>query len=227
MAGGKTMRAAGLAAALAAGVLAAAAASALPASAAVIASFSAKSGEFRGGRLILPGVSDRVRYLTDAGRSRTMSLGWLHQRVFLPGKPPTGMLHISGRSDDPAFTLSNPRYNASRQTVSYNAKPLPGTPLSRRGPRRAPLRFGDASLTILPHPALAVGDNGGHNCQMNVQNTPSTPRTLLFNRHSSGIPITGSRLPPDKSLWTHRCTSSQTAAYGAAALSMLSTQHPG
>jgi hypothetical protein len=169
---GKTMRAAGLAAALAAGVLAAAAASALPASAAVIASFSAKSGEFRGGRLILPGVSGRVRYLTDTGRSRTMSLGWLHRRVFLPGKPPTGMLHISGRSDDPTFTLSNPRYNASRQTVSYNAKPLPGTPLSRRGPRRAPLRFGDASLTILPHPALAVGDNGGHNCQMIVQNTP-------------------------------------------------------
>ena len=39
---------------------------------------------------------------------------------------------------------------------------------------RAPRRFGDASLTILPHPALAVGDNGGHDCQMVVLNTQNT-----------------------------------------------------
>ena len=75
---------------LVAGVLAAAAASASLASAAVIVSYSAKSGELRGGRLIMGGVTGRARYVTDAGRSRTMSLGRLHRRVFLPGKPPTG-----------------------------------------------------------------------------------------------------------------------------------------
>ena len=83
------------------------------------------------------GVSGRARYLTGAGRSATMSLRRLHRRVFLAGKPPTGMLHIAGRSDDLTFRLSKPRYNGSRQTVSYTAKPLPGTPLSRRG-RAAP-----------------------------------------------------------------------------------------
>ena len=83
------------------------------------------------------GVSGRARYLTGAGRSATMSLRRLHRRVFLAGKPPTGMLHIPGRSDDLTFRLSKPRYNGSRQTVSYTAKPLPGTPLSRRGAPRA------------------------------------------------------------------------------------------
>ncbi len=124
------------------------------ASAAVIVSYSAKSGGFHAGRVTLRSVSGRARYVTDTGHSGTVSLRRVDQRVFLPGKPPTGLLHIAGRSHDLTFRLSKPRYSGSRETASYTVKPLPGT--SRLRP---PPQFGDASLTILPNRAL--GDGGG------------------------------------------------------------------
>jgi hypothetical protein len=149
---GRATRATALAAVLVAGVLAGASL----ASAAVIVSYSAKSGGFHAGRVTLRGVSGRARYVTDVGRSGTVSLRRLHRRVFLPGKPPTGVLHIAGRSHDLAFRLSKPRYTGSRGTASYTVKPLPGT--SRL---RTPAQFGDASLTILPNRALGGGGGGG------------------------------------------------------------------
>jgi hypothetical protein len=203
-------RATALSAVLVVGVLAAAGLSASSVSAATIVSFSAKSGQFGDGRLLVRGVSGRARYVTDAGQSGRMSLTRLHRRVFLPGKPPTGMLHIAGRDDDLTFKLSRPRYNPRRQTVSYAAKPLPGTPLSDGVAHRAPLQFGDASLTVLPHPALAVGDNGGHDCIMmadtdlggenltlqsssnwNTDTWPSSPPGQFPNRHTDIHGVTG------------------------------------
>lgn len=172
-------RAAALAAVLIVGVLA----SASLASAAVIVSYSAKSGAFHAGRVTLRGVSGRARYVTDAGRSGTVSLRRLHRRVFLPGRPPTGVLHIAGRSHDLTFRLSKPRYTGSRRTASYAVKPLAGT--SRL---RAPAEFGDASLTILPNRGPGggggglgsaangpgLGDNGGNDCEMVVSTSLNT-----------------------------------------------------
>lgn len=138
-------------------------------------SYSAKSGGFRAGRVTLRGVSGRARYVTDAGRSGKVSLGRLHRRMFLPGKPPTGVLHIAGRGHDLTFRLSKPRYTGSRATASYTVKPLPG-----RSRLRAPVVFGDASLTILPNHrlgggglgssanGLGLGDGGVQDCEMTV-----------------------------------------------------------
>jgi hypothetical protein len=52
---------------------------------------SAKSGELRGGRLILRGVSGRVTYFTSSGRTATATLKRVHKGVFLPGRPATGV----------------------------------------------------------------------------------------------------------------------------------------
>jgi hypothetical protein len=171
---GRAVSAACLAAVLAAGMLA----SASPASADIAVSHSAKGGELRGGRLILRGVSGRVSWwhVTDANTSGTESVRRMHRRLFLPGTPPTGRLHIAGSrdGDEPTFRLSKPRYNASRRTVSYKAKPLRSKPLSRAAAHaaalRAPRRFGAASLSIVPHPTVASGDNGGNDCQVEVDN---------------------------------------------------------
>ena len=105
--------------------------------------------------MTLRGVSGRARYVTDAGRSGTVSLGRLHRRVFLPGKPPTGLLHIAGRGHDLVFRLSKPRYIPARGTASYTVKPL-----SAATRRQAPVAFGDASLTILPNHKLGGGGVG-------------------------------------------------------------------
>lgn len=169
---GRALSAAGLVA----GLLALASAS--PASAEVVVSHAAKSGELRDGRLILRGVSGRAGYVTDAGRSGTTSVRRMHQRAFPPGKPAIGTLHIagSGGGQEPAFRLSKPRYDASRRIVSYKARALQGTSASstvaRSSALPAPRRFGAASLSILPHPSLASGGGGGHDCIMQVGVTP-------------------------------------------------------
>jgi hypothetical protein len=138
---------------------------------------SAKSGKLGGGRLVLAGVGGRVSWATNAGHSGVLSVRRLHRRLFLPGKPATGMLHIAGQrgGEELAFRLSRPRFNAARNTVAYRAKPLP----KRRAaaPAGDLRRFGAASLSIIPHPALTgtseltVDNSGGfYDC------TPGTGR---------------------------------------------------
>lgn len=188
---GSAKRATARVAVFVSGVGAAVALCASPVSAAMVVSYSAKSGQFDGGRLLVRGVSGRARYLTDAGRTGRMSLTRLHQRVFLPGKPPTGMLHIAGRDDDLAFKLSQPRYNAKGQTVSYAAKPLPGTQLSRGVTHHAPLQFADASLTVLPDPALGSTSN---DCIMAVNN--DTGDNLILQSSSNWSTDTWYTAPP-------------------------------
>ena len=144
--GGRSLRVAGLAIVVA-GLVAA------PAQAgtgyATTFTHSAKSGELKGGRLMLRGVGGRVTYVTNAGRSGRLSVRRLHRRVIVRGRPATGTLHVAGLrgGDEPVFRLSRPRYNAARRTVSYRAKSLSKRRLPGRG-----VRFGAASLSIVPHP---------------------------------------------------------------------------
>ena len=152
---------------------------AAPASAATAKMFtqSAKGGELQGGRLTLHGVSGRVTYVLNTGRRGTQSVRRLHRRQFLPGLPATGTLHVAGYrgGDEPSFRLSKPRHNAARHTVSYRAKRLDNKPLASGAARaagfRPPRRFGAASLSIVPHPRLTGGDNGGNDCAALVENS--------------------------------------------------------
>jgi hypothetical protein len=170
------LRAAALAVALAAFFLAAglAGASSASASGATLVTQSAKGGVLKGGRLTLRGVSGRVTYVLNTGRRGTLSVRRLHRRLLLPGLPATGTLHVAGYrgGDEPSFRLSKPRRNAARHTVSYRAKRLDHKPLPKRAGRaagfRPPRRFGAASLSIVPHPRLTGGDNGGNDCEAAV-----------------------------------------------------------
>jgi hypothetical protein len=169
-------RAAALTAVAAAALLAAGLASASAAPAAVMVVHSAKSGELGGGRLTLGGVGGRVTYAISGGRSGTLTVRRLHSRMFLARKPAIGTLHVAGHrgGDEPTFRLSKPRYNAARRTVSYRARPLANKPLPGSAARaagfRAPRSFGAASLSIVPHPTVASGDNGGNDCEADIQN---------------------------------------------------------
>jgi hypothetical protein len=160
-------------------VLAPATAAATPGGATVF-THSAKSGEFRGGRLTLRGVSRRVTAVTNAGRSGVVSVTRLHARLFGSGiAPATGTLHVAGDrgGDESTFSLSRPRYSASRHTVSYAAKPLHQRSLPSRGARAAQngsaQQFGAASLSIVGPPQVTLGDNGGLDCSTTLTNNTS------------------------------------------------------
>jgi hypothetical protein len=154
--------AAGLAAVAAAGLLAAAPAGAkAPPRDAVVFVHSAKSGELGGGRLTLHGVSGRVTWAHNSGRSGVMTVRRLHRMLFSP-KPTTatGTLHVAGHhgGDELTFKLSRPRYNAARRTVSYKIKRLgngrlPGRAAQAAGAAR---RFGPASLSMVGAPQGSV-----------------------------------------------------------------------
>ena len=176
----RRLRAAGLAVALAAGLLAAglAGSSSASASAATMFTQSAKGGVLKDGRLTLRGVSGRVTYVLNTGRRGTLSVRRLHRRLFLPGLRATGTLHVAGDrgGDEPSFRLSKPRRNAARHTVSYRAKRLDKKPLARRAARTAGAAergFGAASLSLVPHPRLTGGDNGGLDCSTTLTNNTS------------------------------------------------------
>jgi hypothetical protein len=137
---------------------------------------SAKSGELGGGRLTLRGIGRRVTWVTNDGRSGVVTIRRLHRRLFLPRRPATGTLHVAGHrgGDEPTFRLSRPRYNASRRTVSYRIKRLNGRSVPNRVARAAqspaPDPFGAASLSIVGHPQVMSGDNGGHDCGIGLVN---------------------------------------------------------
>jgi hypothetical protein len=182
---GRTRRragAAGLAALLAAGLVAAAPAVAHAAGGdATVFTHSARSGQLKDGRLTLRGVSGRVAYATNAGRSGVVPVRTLH-RLILPGKAATGTLHVAGHrgGDEPAFRLSRPRYDRAHRTVSYRAKPLDNRGLPRRAARAAgaPRRFKAASLSIVPHARLMGAAGGGASCQVGVGNNSNANFTV-------------------------------------------------
>ena len=138
---------------------------------------SGTSGEFRGGRLTLYGVSGQVSYVINSGKSGTVPVRLLHRRFFRPGLTATGTLHVAGDrgGDEPSFQLSQPRYNAARQAVSYRAKRLDNKPLPRG-------RFGAASLSIVPHPLLTGGNEGGNDCYMQFTHNLGGGWTITLNK---------------------------------------------
>jgi hypothetical protein len=138
---------------------------------------SAKSGELAGSRLKLHGVGRHVTWTTNTGRSGVTRITTIHRKLFLPRKRATGTLHIAGHrgGDELTFRLSRPRYNAFRQTVSYRVKrlskrPLPGSRGTHATAAGVARSFGAASLSVVPHPAVAPGVNGGNDCQLGFQN---------------------------------------------------------
>jgi hypothetical protein len=133
------------------------AAGALPAGSAVVFTHSAKSGELVGGRLTLHGARRQVPWASNGGRSGVASVKRMHSVLFSPGiTSATGTLHVARnhRGDALTFRLSRPRYNASRRTVSYRAKPLSNKRLPGRG-AGMPRRFGAASLSLLDAPQVS------------------------------------------------------------------------
>jgi hypothetical protein len=138
---------------------------------------SARSGELAGGRLTLHGVGRKVTWTTSSGRVGVARITRAHKRLFSPKTPATGTLHIAGQrgGDERVFRLSKPRYNAARATVSYRAKPLAKRTAAASAARSfaaagGARSFGPASLSVVPHSAVASGDNGGNNCAAGFQN---------------------------------------------------------
>ena len=134
--------AAGLVAVAAAGLLAAVPAAAqVPPRDATVFVHSAKSGELGGGRLTLHGVSGRVTWAHNSGRSGVMKVKRLHRMLFsAKTTTATGTLHVAGHrgGDELTFKLSRPRYNAARRTVSYRIKRLGGGRTSQAAAPKRP-----------------------------------------------------------------------------------------
>jgi hypothetical protein len=133
-----------------------------PAGGATMFVHSAGSGELRNGRLTLHGVSGKVTWAHDSGRSGVLAVRRLHRRLSAAGKPgATGTLHVAGHrgGDEPTFRLSRPRYNRARHTVSYRARPLNKKSLPGRAAHAAgaPRTFGAASLSIVAAPQATDG----------------------------------------------------------------------
>jgi hypothetical protein len=189
----RRLRVGGLAVVLAAALCAAGLAGASAASAATVVKHSAKSGELQDGRLTLHGVSKRVAYSIDGGRSGKISVRRLHRRFFLPGLAATGRLHVAGQRGgrDPRFKLTKPRYNAARHTVSYRAKSLGKRPSPSGATHAAGIpalrNFGAAKLSIVPHPRLASGDNGGNDCQITITHSLGGGWSATWDQQDSNL----------------------------------------
>jgi hypothetical protein len=117
---------------------------------------SATSGELGGGRLTLHGVSRRVTWAHNSGRSGVLAVRRMHRRLFAAREPTaTGTLHVAGHrgGDELTFKLTKPRYNRSRHTVSYKIKRLGNghfpSPAARAAGAPQRRKFGAASLSIV------------------------------------------------------------------------------
>jgi hypothetical protein len=135
---------------------------------------SAASGKLAGGRLTLYGVGPNVTWTTTGGHAGVARVTRAHKQLFSPKTPATGTLHIAGHrgGDELAFTLSDPRYNAARRTVSYRAKPIAKRiATASAATAAAPRSFGSASLSVLPHATVASGSLGGNDCEAGFDNS--------------------------------------------------------
>lgn len=133
---------------------------------------SASAGKLAGGRLTLDGVGANVTWTTSGGRAGVASVRRAHKQLFSAKTPATGTLHVAGQrgGDELAFTLSDPRYNAARRTVSYRAKPLAKRTARASSAAAATRSFGAASLSVVPHASLATGGSGGNDCEAGFDN---------------------------------------------------------
>jgi hypothetical protein len=133
---------------------------------------SAASGELQGKRLTLRGVGRQVSWIHNRGRTGRVTIQRMHRRIFI--RTATATLHVAGHSggQEPAFRLSQPRYKAGRETVSYTVKRLNRVRLPGRAaaPAQSGRQFGTASLSIVPHSQVMGGDNGGNDCGIGLVN---------------------------------------------------------
>ena len=162
---------------------------------AVVFTHSAKSGELGGGRLTLHGVRRQVTWASNGARSGVASVKRMHSVLFSPGvRSATGTLHLTGhrRGQALTFRLRGPRYNASRRTVSYRAKPLNNWRLPG-GRARMPRGFGSASLSLLDAPQVARPLNAS--CQTTVNNGTKSDITVTKAQQQSDSSWGGSGDP--------------------------------
>lgn len=171
------------------------------ASAASMYVHSAKSGELSGGRLVLRAVGRHVTWTSHSGDAGLLRIARLHRLVFGPGATPvTATLHIAGHrgGEELALLLSRPRYDPSRQRVSYRAKRLrkrrPGSP--RAVGADAVGSFGSASLSLVSEGVTCsaqVTNNTGYPLLLFSASTtdgswaqsPGTPKTTTLNNGAS------------------------------------------
>ena len=186
--------AAGLVAVAAAGLLAAVPAGAQePPRDATVFVHSAKSGELGGGRLTLHGVSGRVTWAHNSGRSGVMKVRRLHRMLFsAKNATATGTLHVAGHrgGDELTFKLSRPRYNAARRAVSYKFKRLGDGRLPSRAAQTAgaPRRFGPASLSMV---GALQGSVTVQQITYGCANTDPSNPTCWGVLYASGIQVGG------------------------------------
>jgi len=107
-----------------------------------------------------------------------MAVRRMHRLVFSGAKPTaTGTLHVAGHrgGEELTVTLSQPRYNAARDTVSYVVTRmkgrLPGRAAGAAGSARS---FGAASLSIVG----AATSGPSIQLQMNTYGCPDDPAGL-------------------------------------------------
>ena len=181
--------------AVAAGSAAAPASAKAPPAGHTVFVHSALSGDLDGGRLTLRGVSRRVTWAHESGRSGVMWIKRMHRRVFpLRISAATGTLHVAGNrgGDELTFRLTRPRRNLARRTVSYKVRRLGGGRLPRRAARAAAGagQFGPVSLAIVGAPASLQVANTYYEC--------APPGTTVL-RGCWGT-VTGSGLEPNQTL---------------------------
>jgi hypothetical protein len=83
-------------------------------------------------------------------------------------------LHVDGRrpGEERGFQLSRPRYEASRQTVSYHVERLSKAARAAKvgSAAQASDTFGAASLSIVGAPAVVGNTFGGNDCTTTLEN---------------------------------------------------------
>jgi hypothetical protein len=135
---------------------------------------AAKRGELGAGRLTLHGVRRRVTWAAHPGQFGDVNIKRLHRLLFTRRTmSATGTLYVPGqRGGEPVMRLSRPRYNASRATVSYRARPLDNTRPRRPAapPSGGVRRFGAASLSIVGAPQVNVGRADINECSTRIYN---------------------------------------------------------
>jgi hypothetical protein len=148
----------------AAGLLAAAPAGArAPPRDATVFVHSAKSGELGGGRLTPHGVSGRVTWAHNSGRSGVMSVKRLHRKLFSrsPQRRPAPCMWRATTAATSSPSSCHGRAttpHAARRTVSYKIKRMGNGRLPSRAAQAvgAAGRFGPASLSMVGAPQGSV-----------------------------------------------------------------------
>jgi hypothetical protein len=140
---------------------------------------SATSGEVTAGRLTLHGVGHNVTWSTSNGATGVTPITLAHERLFVDNRSANGVLDIRDQRHGTrlAFRLSDMRYSADRDTVSYRAERLTAHAGAATAAAAAvPRRFGAASLLVSGVPDSSPGEGA----------TQIAPQPLYSKRFTLG-----------------------------------------